>query len=70
MKSSLQSCIEKLDDFGLDALDVGCRWQGKPPLNTSDSSEIVTGLLTMVASAMLLYVLNELARSYFKPPSS
>lgn len=70
MKNSLQSCLEKLDNFGLDVFDIGCQWQEKAPATLADRSDLVTGALIMVASILLLWALNELGRSYFKPPSS
>ena len=66
----LNRCIESLDRTGIDVLDIGCRWQERSPATLAESADSVAGLLIMLASGMLLYVLNELARNYFKPPSN
>ena len=63
---NLNRCIEALDRAGLDVLDVGCQWQEKSPATLAESADSVAGLLIMLASGMLLYVLNEIARSHFK----
>ncbi|MEO1390960.1 MAG: hypothetical protein AAFV85_26815 [Cyanobacteria bacterium J06634_6] len=68
--TNLTKCITELESAGLDVFEVGCHWQEKAPLTLSQKAEIVTGFSVWVASVLLLYVLNELARSCFKPPSN
>lgn len=55
MGNHLQSCIEKLDEFGLDVLDVGCQWQEKTPATLADSVGSIAGVLIMLASAFLFW---------------
>ncbi|MBE9063407.1 hypothetical protein [cf. Phormidesmis sp. LEGE 11477] len=67
---SLNRCLEKLDSTGLDVLDVGCSWQKNAPTTAYQLGEQITGVLILVASVLLLYVLNELVRSRLKQPPS
>ena len=64
--SALERCLEKLDRAGLDVLDVGCSWQEKTPLTAYQVSEQIRGVMILIASCLLLYALNEIARSHFK----
>ena len=64
--TALERCLEKLDRAGLDVLDVGCNWQEKTPVSAYQLSEQIMGVLILIASCLLLYVLNEIARSHFK----
>lgn len=61
----LNRCTETLEAIGADVFDVGCKWQEKPPITLAENADAVTGGLILVASALLLFVLNELAREYF-----
>lgn len=64
--SHLEKCTEYLDSVGADVFDVGCNWQAESPMTLAEKSDVVTGLLLMVAQVLLLYALTELAREYFK----
>lgn len=63
--SDLSDCISQLDNAALDALEVGCRWQEKTPATFADYSDLIAGVLIMISSFLLFYVLNELARDWF-----
>jgi cyclopropane fatty-acyl-phospholipid synthase-like methyltransferase len=64
--STLERCLEKLDRAGVDVLDIGCNWQEKTPVSAYQLSEQITGVLILIASCLLLYVVGEIARSHFK----
>jgi len=64
--SALERCLEKLDRAGLDVLNVGYSWQEKTPLTAYQMSEQIKGVLILIASCLLLYVMGEIARSHFK----
>lgn len=57
----LTECITELEKAGFDVLDVGCRWQE----NTPQAGFNLQGVWVFIGSALLLYLLNEIARNYF-----
>lgn len=61
--SDLNDCISQLDNAALDVLEAGCKWQEKTPATLADYSDLIAGVLIMISSILLFYVLNELARS-------
>ena len=63
LMSNLTDCISQLDNAALDVFEVGCRWQEKTPASMADYSDLIAGVLIMVGSVLLLWVLSELART-------
>ena len=62
---NFETCSEYLDSIGVDVLEVGCKWHERSPATLADNLGAVAGLIFMMASAVLLLKLNDLANRHF-----